>query len=792
MRYRFGEFTLDSRTGNLEGPDGPVNLRRQTFRLLEVLLANAPELLDRNRLLDEAWGRRALSANVLPQAISELRQALGDSSQSPDYIETLHRRGYRMVCAVERLSESEPEAGEPTLAQASSQRRITPQTVALSTSLAMLLAVLGLWWYSDNQQHMLQDSVLPEVRALLDQDLSLAWARLRQARQRWPDDPQLEQLWRDVTLPIPLKSDPPGAEIWARGYRTGPDDWVRLGTTPLDEVRLPLAMLRFRVEKQGYEVLENAPGFLPRAETFVLHPSDEVPNNMVHVPAGAVRLGQQRYDIPAFWIDRHEVTNREFREFVIDGGYGDTHWWSELIAHTGPEAFEERMRELVDKTGLPGPASWAMGTYAENQGDHPVEGISWFEAMAYAQWAGKQLPTVLHWRRAAGLGTDQTQNFADMVLTAQFNSNTTTAVGELDAIGPYGSQDMAGNVAEWCLNEAGDRRHLAGGSWIEDRYRFQDLDARDPFSREPGMGFRLIQPIEPVPSDLTLELTLPNLEHPAPVDDATFDAMRRQFDYDPVPLDARTELTDSSHQDWQREKISFAAAYPGDRVTAWIYLPRVGQPPYPTIVHYPGGDALLLTDSRQAGLHHIEPFLRSGHAVVYPVYLGTFERRREELSGTSTWRTLLVNQVRDLRRTLDYLETRSDIDTDRMALHGVSYGGYRAPYVLAVEDRFRTAILLSTGLIRADTLPPDAQLHNYLPRVTLPILLINGREDFNFPHEQSQKPFFELLGTPEAEKHHLVLDWGHLPPRYTEVVRAYLAWTDQWLEPRQQTGEDLR
>jgi DNA-binding winged helix-turn-helix (wHTH) protein len=110
MNFHFGEFVLDRRTGLLTGPDGELPLRRQTYRLLEVLLENAPELVNRDRLLDEAWGRTALSPNVLPQAISELRQVLGDNSQAPRYIETMHRRGYRIICPVELIG-PEPEAG---------------------------------------------------------------------------------------------------------------------------------------------------------------------------------------------------------------------------------------------------------------------------------------------------------------------------------------------------------------------------------------------------------------------------------------------------------------------------------------------------------------------------------------------------------------------------------------------------------------------------------------------------------------------------------------------------------
>jgi DNA-binding winged helix-turn-helix (wHTH) protein/tetratricopeptide (TPR) repeat protein len=96
MRYRLGDYLLDLDTGELIGPEGPIELRRRTFQLLAVLVARAPALVSRDELLDEVWGRTALSPNALSQTISELRQALGDSAREARYIETRHGRGYRL------------------------------------------------------------------------------------------------------------------------------------------------------------------------------------------------------------------------------------------------------------------------------------------------------------------------------------------------------------------------------------------------------------------------------------------------------------------------------------------------------------------------------------------------------------------------------------------------------------------------------------------------------------------------------------------------------------------------
>ncbi len=101
MVYRFGSFTLDLDRGALQGPDGEIKLRRQAFRLLVVLVEEAPNILSHDQLLDLVWGKEHLSASSLKQAISEVRHALSDDPSHPTFVETVHRRGYRFVTTVE-------------------------------------------------------------------------------------------------------------------------------------------------------------------------------------------------------------------------------------------------------------------------------------------------------------------------------------------------------------------------------------------------------------------------------------------------------------------------------------------------------------------------------------------------------------------------------------------------------------------------------------------------------------------------------------------------------------------
>ncbi len=109
MSVRFGEFTLDLEASRLTGPEGEVRLRPQAFRMLEVLVQSAPRILSQEELLDQVWGVEHLSPASVKQAISEVRQALGDDPGHPRIIETVHRRGYRFIAPVEPV---EPVAAE--------------------------------------------------------------------------------------------------------------------------------------------------------------------------------------------------------------------------------------------------------------------------------------------------------------------------------------------------------------------------------------------------------------------------------------------------------------------------------------------------------------------------------------------------------------------------------------------------------------------------------------------------------------------------------------------------------
>jgi hypothetical protein len=257
--------------------------------------------------------------------------------------------------------------------------------------------------------------------------------------------------------------------------------------------------VRVRLSKPGFEPIEvtGAPGAMPR---YRLDRVGTVPPGMVRVVAGrdAVRFGPVG-DLDDFWIDRFEVTNRQFKEFVDGGGYARRDYWREpFVEGERSLSWNEAAARFRDATGRPGPSTWAEGTYPSGQADFPVGGVSWYEAAAYAAFAGKSLPTMYHWYRAAALG-----RFADILTVSNFSGKGPARVGSFDGLGPFGTYDMAGNVKEWCANAADHRRYLLGGAWNEARYMFADADARGPFERASNYGFRLAKYIRPLEPALT-------------------------------------------------------------------------------------------------------------------------------------------------------------------------------------------------------------------------------------------------------------------------------------------------
>jgi eukaryotic-like serine/threonine-protein kinase len=169
---------------------------------------------------------------------------------------------------------------------------------------------------------------------------------------------------------------------------------------------------------------------------------------------------------------------------------------------------------------------------------------------------------------------------------------------------------------------------------------------------------------------------------------------------------------------------------------------------------------------------------------VYPVYRGTYERKGEMTDsavGPYAYTENLVKWVKDFRRCVDYVETRPDFDRQRIAFFGCSWGGILGTIIPAVEPRIKASILYLGGFVDNGA-QPEAQGLNYISRIKVPTLMLNGRYDMVFPLETAVRPVFNLLGTPEKDKKLAVYDTDHYMPKQA-LMNESLAWLDRYFGP---------
>ena len=671
------------------------------------------------------------------------------------------------------------QARSAAAASVASVLRRPAVAVPAALVIVALLAGAAFWWASGRGVAEARRRV-PELLQLADRDDYFGFYRVgRSVVPVLADDVQLKQLWVNMTFVASFDSNPSGAEAFIKGYTEIDAPWIPLGRTPIAQVRVPFGNVRLKLVKSGFTPIEA--GLNPFSFTYTLDAVESTPVGMVRVPAVATSLEDTRMSLPTFWLDRLEVSNRQFKAFVDAGGYEKPELWQEAFGDRGRSlTWREAMTRFRDKTGRPGPSTWELGTYLDGQAQLPVGGVSWYEAAAYAVFVHKTLPTAYQWRAAGGFGGPEI--FSEILLLSNFGTKGPAAVGSHHGLAPWGALDLAGNVKEWCWNETAGGRMILGGGWNEPSYMFDDRDAQPALARLETYGIRLVQNVDPQPptSYAVVRPRRRDFAAEAPLDDAAFELVRGLYRYDPGPLDVRVEATDDTPQ-WRHETVTFNAAYGGERLITHVYLPRSASPPFQPIVYFPGGDAQILRSSRDLRLTETQFVIRSGRALVYPVYKGTFERP-VELTGANAFRDTTIARVKDFGRVLDFIETRPDLDRERIGYYGLSLGAFTGVIATAIEPRVKASVLLGGGLSRSIT-AAEIDAFNFAPRVRVPTLMVNGRNDFSYPVETSQLPLFRLLGLPADRKRHAVLEGGHQPLDMHALMREVLDWFDRHLGP---------
>jgi eukaryotic-like serine/threonine-protein kinase len=679
----------------------------------------------------------------------------------------------------------------PTSSMTVAQTLRKPVVSVPAFLLIMVMAFLGVMLYRHNAKiHWAREQAIPEIIELIQKgSYPAAFVLAEEAEKYIRDESRLQRLWPDMSRSVTIHTTPEGADIYIKPYGDG-GNWQYLGRSPIERRRIPFQYLQWQVKKDGFETAEaGAPA--TSEMSFALIEKGKVPSGMVWVEGGTFALwlpgldGVPQVTLEPYWIDKFEVTNRDFTQFVNAGGYTTQRYWTQKFIQNGKEiSWQKAVALFRDKTGRPGPSTWELSSYAEGQANYPVVGVSWYEAAAYAEFAGKSLPTIYHWDEAAA-----TLSASYIAPVSNFGSKGLASAGSYRGLGPHGTYDMAGNAKEWCWNAngKGNKRYILGGSWNEPAYMFTDPDAQSPFARSPEYGFRLARYTAPLPQSALAPVqgNFRDFSREKPVSDEVFRAYRGLYEYDRSALKSAVESMDDSSESWRKEKVSFDAAYGKERITIYIYFPKHGNPPYQTALFFPGSNAIVTRSSQDLIPRGIDFLPRSGRAVVYPIYKSTYERGDELKSDvqvpTAFYRDHVIAWHKDVARTIDYLETRPDLRTDNLAYYGRSWGSALAPIMISMEPRIKLAVLLGGGFDFGKTLP-EVDPINFARHVKVPVLMVNGRYDFFFPTETSQKPMFFLLGTPPRDKRHVVFEAGHVPPNDL-MIKEVLDWLDRYQGP---------
>jgi serine/threonine protein kinase/class 3 adenylate cyclase/dienelactone hydrolase len=701
------------------------------------------------------------------------------------------------------LREIEPRraaAANQHAAIAARQRVLQRWRILRSAAVAALVLALGaslIWFLRHNAKlRWARETALPEITRLAKQGQSAAaFALAREAEKYIPTDPALTNLWPQISVRTTIESTPDGADVLLRDYRALDAPWQQLGKTPLRGVRLASGFYRWQIKKDGYALIERADWAPDGTNRFSLDSVSTLPPGMVRVDGGKTDFqlnGLGHLDealLYDYFIDRFEVTNREFKTFVDGGGYESARYWKlPFTTDAGVLSWQDAMALFRDSTGRPGPATWKNGAYPEGEADHPVAGVSWYEAAAYAEFAGKRLPSIYHWNRAASLWSLQL-----IVPLSNFDARGPARVGAFQGMSAWGAFDMAGNVKEWCWNAAGHgQRYMLGGATGEPDYMFATPDPLPPLDRRPSHGFRCIKLLSTnslaAGVDDFVVRSSRDYSKEKPVRDEMFRIYRSLFAYDKTPLEARIESVVDASPLWRKEKISFNAAYGNERMGALMFLPKQRPAPWQAVVYFPGIGVVWQRSSESLffyDLERINLIVESGRAVIFPIYKSTYERGDSLTRGFPTptvfYRDHVIMWSKDLGRALDYLETRQDLLHGQVAYLGLSWGAALGALLPALESRFKASVLMGGGFHVQSTWPEADQL-NFAPRISTPTLMLNGRYDFIFPVESCQRPMFDQLGVAAEHKRHVVHDSGHIPPSH-QIAKEMLDWLDRYLGP---------
>jgi eukaryotic-like serine/threonine-protein kinase len=709
------------------------------------------------------------------------------------------------------------DAKSPPTAETVSTGKFPGRWIAVAAAVILIAGFAGWWLWSKSNQDWAR-SQLPKIEELAAAGNYFdAYDLAAEAEKYIPGDAVITKLMPTIADSLSVATEPPGADVYLTRFAKNADGSFeapkKIGQTPITDQRIARGAYILSVQREGFAKVERTvSGAVVRGSALTivpppimlelkLEPAGAFPEEMVPVPGGEYRMvawqrpTDEKAQLDDFYIDRHEVSNREYKEFIAAGGYLRREFWKYPFSKDGKAlTWEQAMDQFKGPTGLPQPRGWTNQNFPDGKADFPVTGISWYEAAAYAEFRGKQLPTVYQWEKAArdgkvhAFGTYMPWGFFypgdSLEERANFGGGPWTVNSAPFGMSPFGAFDMAGNVSEWTLNEGTDGFFATGGSWGDPVYTFAQYSAFPGFYSSDKRGFRcsLVKNPKGDQGGGRLE-TKEEIPDYAISNDADFKKWSEFYRDAGPPLDARIEETTET-DDWRRETITFNGA-DGERVTAYLYLPKNFQGPHQVMHIVPAADVDGGLRSLTASIEsRFTPILKSGRAIFGVLLKGYVGRRPENFAwpnrDTVEYREIIVNRIIDVRRGLNYLETRPDIDAKKIALFGPSAGARIGLILASLETRYVSVLLQGAGVTKRDLQTiAEANPINFAPHIRVPKLMSHGKYDEDTPVKTQGEPLFKLLRQPKRIAYY---EGGHVPS-LEFLLNTINSWFDETLGP---------
>ena len=665
----------------------------------------------------------------------------------------------------------------------------------ISSGLVLLIFIYFFRKINTNQN--LVNEIIPELIEVFDSgEISKSFIMSRDLLKKYPNNEIIKNYYSKSSRYVKLKTNKKGIDVSV--MYPGDSTYNYIGKTPIDSFVVP--------NNYQYHYLKFNYGNAEFIEKSRNNHNYRFPENTIEIPRGhkpflgiTLRrmwlqgLDFENINIKAFSISENEVSNKDFQEFVDAGGYENRIYW-DFPFQVGNKTydFNSSIKMFTDRYGRPGPSNWAYGQFPQGLDNHPVTGVSWFEARAYAKFLNLSLPNVYQWLLASG--NPENLGNVNQYVTRNSNYNSTQLREVSNKLGSYnGLNNIGGNIKEWTLNPNGDNQEkfsIMGGAFNEPSYTFNNYYSLSPFDRSIGNGFRLSKNLTNGESELDNDI-IPEFKRSfyeiEDVSDEVFNVYKSQFDYNSQPLNSKTLNIENFQDGYSSQIFEMETTYESDeKLFGYVVFSNRFKDKYDPIIIYPNASSIgSNTDTNLPNqlLNGFKYLIDEGYAIIHPVYHNTYSREKTHNTwwpnDSEKYKNTIIKIGQDYKRSLDYIESRNDFNFENLSYFGYSWGSTTSNYLLAIDDRIKAAVLCVGGLMMQKS-KKEVEAHYYVRRIKTPILHIVGKEDGIFGFEESYKPWKELIGTAKDKLKLIELDnvghglpWDTIRKHHSNWIKAH-------------------